>query len=100
MRASRRFADLLVIVLGLAAETHPEEMQRALASVFDLSEVGKQSRRAQASAQAAAALAGRLTAQVTELIAAVGVDVDRIEARVDALRNHVERLERRQESQK
>lgn len=30
-----RFAELLVIVLALAAETHPEELRKALGSVFD-----------------------------------------------------------------
>ncbi len=41
----RQFADMLVIVIGLAAETHPEEMRKALARVFDLSAVEETTRR-------------------------------------------------------
>jgi hypothetical protein len=40
-----RFGELVAIVLGLAAETHPETIKKTLEGVFDLECVREESRR-------------------------------------------------------
>lgn len=47
----RRFAELLVVAMGLAAETHSEELRAALASVFDLDAVEERTRQINAVVQ-------------------------------------------------
>lgn len=41
----RQFADLLVLLIGIAADTHPQELRNALGQVFDLSAVEETTRR-------------------------------------------------------
>lgn len=84
-------ADTVALILGLAAETHPTEIQRALASVFDLRAVEDQGNRIMAVMSAAQQKA----AAVHELFVALQADLDVIERRLDALNLALETVERK-----
>lgn len=84
-------ATCVTLVLGLAAQTHPEEIQRALASVFDLRAVEDQANRI----MLVVAAAQQKAAAAHELFLALQADLDVIERRLDALNLALETLERK-----
>ena len=78
---NEQFSTWLTIVLGLAAETHPEELKAALAHVFDLSGVEDYCKRIMLTATRAS----EMSQQARELAQAINTDLDKIEARIDAM---------------
>lgn len=88
----REFASLVLVVIGLVAETHPEELRAALGRAFDLAAVEEQHRRVAALLAGTQALAANQAAEVRHLVEAVHKDIDKIEGRIDALREYLDRL--------
>src|SRR3990167_5866338 len=84
-----QFAVLVAAAVALAARTHPEQIREALACVFVLKELERHAGISSAKCQAAAEMAGRLTAQGRELLAAVDKDIARIELRMDCIREQI-----------
>ena len=83
------FADLLAVWIGLAAETHPEEIRKALSKAFDLSVIEETHKRL---------LNIYCTTQQSivsarELAQAIINDLDAIEARIDALNMDLAKIE-------
>jgi hypothetical protein len=75
------FAEMATVWIGLAAATHPEELRKAFASVFDLAGVEESHKRlALVLAQSQA-----VAVQARELLHEVSVSLDRIEKRLDYL---------------
>ncbi len=74
----RQMAELLTVVIGISAESHPEELRKALSQVFDLSAVEESARRAMLVLSEVQAQAY----EVRELISAVQADVDALERRI------------------
>lgn len=81
------FSRLVCIAIGVAAETHKEELRRALGSVFSLQAVERETQR----------MLGLLTeiqnraVEAKHLLEAVHKDIDRIEKRMDAIHYEQER---------
>lgn len=86
----REFASIITVMVGIAAETHPEALRAALGKVFDLGALESEAKR----------LAGVLQQrrdeahQVLELLRAVYRGLDLIEERLDGLEYRAEKLER------
>lgn len=91
----RYFAELIPVLIGLAAETHPEQLRKALAKVFSLECVEEMTQRVMLDTERAQQAASDTATEVRELISQVHVDLDKIDARIDGLRYEVELLERR-----
>lgn len=80
---NRQFAEMLLVVIGVAAETHPEELRAALAQAFDLSATEAVSRRAAAECQLAAERCARLQAEVRAMADGVRKTLAEIEQRIE-----------------
>ncbi len=85
------FADLVLIVLGLAAQQRPLELRHALGSVFDLSAVEK----ALEVSMARAEKAERDCAEARERFAALQQSLDTFERRIERLNYDLEVAEQR-----
>ncbi len=82
----RLFADLLVLTIGLAAETHPEELRQALVKVFDMSGVEDMIKRIMLLAQSAQHLAYEAKTRTRDFMA----DLDKMERRLDLLHRRLD----------
>lgn len=91
----RQFADLVTLVIGLAARTHPEELRAAIASVFDLKAVEETTQRMMITLSNAQAEVRSIAAEVHSLTDQIHLDVDQLEQRIDALQHDLEQLRRR-----
>jgi hypothetical protein len=80
-----QFAELVTLVVGLAAETHPEELRRALQNVFDLSCVEQSLERIMQRLQGAHQEALETADKVRQLRR----DLERAEARLSMLNRKV-----------
>jgi hypothetical protein len=90
----RQLAGMVAVVIGLAAETHPEELRAALGKVFDLRAVEESTRRIMAVLADAQAAAHAAASETRHLLDAISQDVDRLEQRIDGLTFEAERLGR------
>jgi septal ring factor EnvC (AmiA/AmiB activator) len=86
----KAFADWLVVSIGLAAQTQPEALRAALASVFDLKAVEERSKIMQCQLNNLAVTA----AEYRELFAQLARDLDLLSERWNALSEAIERSER------
>jgi cell division protein FtsB len=83
------FAHWLALSIGMAAETHPEEMRKALGSVFDLGLVEDYARRSMAVVTEAQRHAQQVAAEVRELAAEVTKDIEELEKSIDLLHSRI-----------
>lgn len=84
---SRQLATLLTLTIGLAAQTHPEELRAALAKVFDLKCIDEMTKRTMATASAAQ----RTALEAVHLLEQVNADLEAVEKRIDGLNYELER---------
>lgn len=82
------FAEMLTVWVGLAVETHPEELRKALAQVFDLRAVRGECHRAAAQAEEARRQVIALRAELHQLHR----DKEHLETQLDGLRVRIEEL--------
>lgn len=87
----RRFADIIALAVGLAAETHPQEIRKALGSVFSLEAVEETTGRMMLTL----AECQRIATEARELCQAVVLDIERLEKRLDAVNYALELAERK-----
>jgi len=87
------FADLIVIVLGLAAQRQPEAMRHALASVFDVAGIKKQYATLKADSLGAHNDLRGLAAEFREFVRVLSRQIDDIEKRMDAINLKIDELE-------
>ncbi len=85
------FADLIVVAMGLAALERPQELRKALGSVFDLSAVEKTTDRIAATVEHACHQAEEARHLLEELHRVL----ERIEKRLDGVEEFLERSGRR-----
>jgi hypothetical protein len=90
----RQFAAMLTVWIGVAAETHPEELRAAIGQVFSLAAVEESTRRIMAVLADAQAAAHAAASETRHLLDAISQDVDRLEQRIDAAAFEAERLGR------
>lgn len=83
-----QFAGLVTVLVGLAAETHPEELQQALSRVFDLSAVEESAKQA---AERLRAYQSEAT-QVHRLVGQLKDEAVRLEDKVERLRDEAARV--------
>lgn len=83
-----QFSALFVIALQLAAHSHPEELRKALASVYDQKATEKYLRHIDSQSKAAADYAN----QCCELCQQVSQQVTDLEERLDRVNDYLERL--------
>ncbi len=83
------FAALVLTTVQLVAETHPDLLRSALSQVFDLKALERDYRRILALQEEAR----KRFADDRELVSSIRKDIDRIEARIDALHFHLEQVE-------
>jgi hypothetical protein len=86
----RQFADLIVLALGLACETHPEMVRDALAKVFDMKAATHYAKQVSQEMMAVQKLARSVRDEIRQLLAAVNADFDAVEKRFDAINYHLE----------
>lgn len=83
-----RFAELIVVAVGLAAKTHPDELRKALASVFDLSQWENEARRLGVTYQVLLQKQSELAAEQE----CQSNDLERAAAAIDGLRGDFAKL--------
>lgn len=84
------FAGLVTVIIGLAAETHPEEIRQALSKVFDMKAAEEACERVMRLASAAAENASRARDRIERAILAL----ERAEKRLAELEYRAEKLEK------
>lgn len=91
------FANLVTLVLGLAAETHPEQIQKALAKVYNFEAVEETTRRMMAvvtSCQQHASEARILLEEVNRQFDAMEFRVDQLNERIGKMENRINKAAR------
>lgn len=86
------FAALFSVWLELAAQTNPEAIRKSLATVFDVSKFEEAAKRALVILTDAQECAHEAASDLRELTNAIGLELDSMEKRMDALRYELERL--------
>ncbi len=82
------FAHLITVSLGLAAETHPEEIRAALSSVFNLSDIKSVGERAMVVVSDAQMIAH----QARDEIMRMHLEIESLRCELDGLRHEIERM--------
>lgn len=88
-------SNMVCLAIGLAAEAHPDEIRKALASVFDLTLLEDAARRAMVIVTEAQAKAREIEQVVRTLKTQLLDDLANIEKRIEALNVAVDELESR-----
>lgn len=86
------FAVLFSVWLDLAARTDPEAIRSSLATLFDLRKFEDAAKRALTIATDAQEAAHEAVVEVQAMTEAIGLEMDSLENRMDALRYELERL--------
>lgn len=86
----RQFAELVVMILGLAAETHGDLVRAALARVFDLSEVEKKANEMMARIQTM----GQQSQHITDGIRRAEMKLEKLQTMLDAVDVNLEKQQK------
>jgi hypothetical protein len=91
----RQLSEVLTVVIGIAAELHPEQLREALGKVFDLPAVEDCTSRVMVVLSSVQAQARETAAEVRSLVDQVHKDLDVLEKRMDGLTEMQDRLAKR-----
>lgn len=91
----RKFAELLTVAIGLAAEQAPDVLRAALAKVFDFTGIEQRAAEAERRAREAFTTAEGLCIEARHLIDAIHETLAQVERRFDKLGKVFKQLEKR-----